>query len=92
MSTLDEAHVSLFEPNVDDWEATASGSGFGILSGNFGGSVTSNDSYVVVGYALDGDNIATSGGQPVLLDMENAWYLPDGVYQAMPINTTFALE
>ena len=60
---------------------------FGILNASLEGTLTTYDQYIVLGYALDGDNVAVEGGEPVLLDLQTAWYLPDGVYQARPVGT-----
>jgi hypothetical protein len=91
LANMDEDHVSFFEERVDNWDAVSSAAGFGVVRTSLGGGVSSYDWYIVVGYALDGDNVATEDGDPVLLDLQAAWYLPDGVYQAMPVNSEFVL-
>jgi hypothetical protein len=91
LSTMDSDHASAFEAEVEGWEAVADSAGFGILSTSFGGSLATYDQYVVIGYALDGDNVAVEDGNPVMLDLQTAWYLPDGVYQARPVATEFGL-
>jgi len=92
LSMLDEAHITAFAASVEGWEDVAGGATYGILGTDLGGSsVTMSDEYVVLGYQLDGDNLATSGGDPVLLDLSTTWYLPDGFYQAVPVEQIFSL-
>ncbi|MBO87450.1 MAG: hypothetical protein CL927_19045 [Deltaproteobacteria bacterium] len=91
VSAMDGDHASAFEAAVEGWEAVATTAGFGILNASFEGSLASYDQYIVVGYALDGDNVAVLEGKPVQLDLQTAWHLPDGVYQARPVGTEFGL-
>ena len=81
-----EDDIARFEGAFTDWAEVAPGAMVGVLQSDLGGDLSYDLRSLGLVYAAGPDGLEVDdGGDPVLLDLRDELYLPDGWYNVLPV-------